>query len=154
MNPNSSFSELLSLFDVLSVKYLLVGGYALMNYTEPRYTKDLDIWVVSSPENAENVFAALLRFGAPLQGITKGDFSTPGMVYQMGRPPVRVDVLTSLTALEFSDCWERRVAGRFGEQAVGFISMEDLIVNKRAVGRLQDLADVERLEAARKQRGA
>ena len=154
MNPNSNFSELLSLFDGLEVKYLVVGGYALMQYTEPRYTKDIDLWVDATPENAAKVFQALMRFGAPLSGISAADFSTPGVFYQMGRPPVRVDVLTSLSGLHFPDCWERRVAGRFGTRDVWVIAIDDLIVNKRAVGRLQDLADVERLEEARRMRRA
>ncbi len=150
MNPNSNFSELLSLFGVLGVRYLVVGGYALMNYTEPRYTKDIDLWVDASTENSGRVFEALLRFGAPLKGVSAADFSTPGVFYQMGRPPVRVDVLTSLSGVNFADCWERRVTGRFGNRDVCVISIDDLILNKRAVGRLQDLADVERLEEARR----
>jgi hypothetical protein len=143
----------LSLLNDRNVKYLLVGGYALMHYTEPRYTKDFDLWIERTPENAAKVFEALLQFGAPLKGIAPSDFSTPGMVYQMGRPPVRVDVMTSVDALEFSECWDRRVAGHFGKRDVWVISMGDLIVNKRATGRLQDLADAERLEEARNQLG-
>jgi len=154
MSPNSNFSELLSLFDGLEVRYLVVGGYALMQYTEPRYTKDIDLWVDATPENAAKVFQALKQLGAPLSGITVADFSTSGVFYQMGRPPVRVDVLTSLSGLNFPDCWERRVAGRFGTRNVWVIAIDDLIVNKRTVGRLQDLADVERLEDVRKRRGA
>ena len=150
MNPNSNFSELLSLFDGMDVRYLVVGGYALMNYTEPRYTKDIDLWVDATAENSGRVFEALLRFGAPLKGISAADFATPGVFYQMGRPPVRVDVLTSLSGSVFADCWERRVTGRFGSRDVWVISIDDLILNKRAVGRLQDLADVERLEEARR----
>ena len=104
----------------------------------------------ATPDNGTKVFQALARFGAPLSGISAADFSTTGVFYQMGRPPVRVDVLTSLTALDFSECWERRVAGQFGSRNVWVISIDDLILNKRAVGRLQDLADVERLEEARR----
>ncbi|MFN0103698.1 MAG: nucleotidyltransferase [Bryobacteraceae bacterium] len=152
MNPNSNFSELLSLFEELGVRYLVVGGYALMNYTEPRYTKDIDLWIQATPENGARVFQALLRFGAPLAGIVADDFSTPGLIYQMGRPPIRVDVLTSLSGVEFLSCWERRATGRFGSRDVYVISIDDLIVNKRKVGRLQDLADVERLEATRREK--
>ncbi|MBI2689141.1 MAG: nucleotidyltransferase [Acidobacteria bacterium] len=149
MNPNSNFSELLRVFDDWGVKYLLVGGYALMHYTEPRYTKDIDLWVEASPENSAKVFRALAAFGAPLRGLTEAVFQTPDTIYQMGRPPLRVDVLTSLSGVAFADCWERRVPGCFAQQAVWVIALEDLIANKRAVGRTRDLADVEDLEAAR-----
>lgn len=149
MNLNSNWIELLNRFDASGVRYLIVGGYALMNYTEPRYTKDIDIWIDAAPDNAPKVFRALAEFGAPLNGIHPTLFAEPEIVYQMGRPPARVDILTSLTAVDFSDCWERRVAGRFGAREVFLISIDDLITNKKALGRLQDLADVEQLEAAR-----
>ncbi len=90
----SDFNDLLSGFDELGVKYLIVGGHAVMFYSEPRYTKDLDIWIEASPENASRVFRALAKFGAPLQGVSEADFAAPGSFYQLGRPPLRVDVLT------------------------------------------------------------
>jgi hypothetical protein len=89
---NSDFIELLKILESYQVKYLIIGGYAVMNYSEPRYTKDLDIWIEASSENANKIYAALIKFGAPLTGLAEKDFSEPGFFYQMGRPPVRVDI--------------------------------------------------------------
>jgi len=130
------------------VRYLVVGGYAVMEYTEPRYTKDLDLWVSPDRDNAERVYAALKQFGAPLTDITVKDFTNPVLVYHMGRPPVRVDILMGLTGLDFEPAWGNRVAGSYGEVATQFLSIEDLIINKRAAGRPQDLMDVENLHLA------
>src|SRR4051794_29299973 len=102
---NSDFKELLRLFNERDVRYLVVGGYAVMKYTEPRFTKDLDVWVEASVENARAVFAALREFGAPLSGIAPEDFAAEGCIYQMGRPPARVDVLTSIDGVRFADAW-------------------------------------------------
>ena len=93
MPTNSDFRELLSAFNDCQAKYLIIGGYAVMLYTEPRFTKDLDLWVEATEENGNRVYAALARFGAPLADVTAADFSRPGLFYQMGRPPVRVDNL-------------------------------------------------------------
>jgi hypothetical protein len=84
-------------------KYLVVGGYAVMLYTEPRYTKDLDIWIEATPDNAARVFRALAEFGAPLTGIRAEEFSAPDLVYQLGMPPARVDILTSITGVDFEE---------------------------------------------------
>jgi hypothetical protein len=151
MALNSDFSELLNLLNAAPVRYLVVGGYAVMEYTEPRYTKDLDIWVSPARDNAERVYATLKQFGAPLANITVEDFTNPDLVYHMGRPPVRVDILMGLTGLEFEPAWSRRVAGSYGEVAIHFLSIEDLIINKRAAGRPQDLLDVENLRLALQQ---
>src|SRR5712692_6136897 len=119
-----------------------------MLYTEPRFTKDLDIWVEATQENGRRVYAALARFGAPLAGVTPADFSQPGLFYQMGRPPVRVDILTSVTGLEFEEAWPKRVEKDFGGVRAFFLSREDLIRIKTALGRPQDLLDVEQLKKA------
>ena len=142
---NSNFKDLLSLFNGYQIKYLVVGGYAVIKYTEPRYTKDLDLWVKADQENAAAVFQALLEFGAPLEGMTKDDFAHEGYFYQMGIPPVRVDILMSIKGLTFKEAWTRRVAVDFDGILVPFISKQDLITTKRASGRPQDLIDVELL---------
>lgn len=144
---NSDFKDLLRLFNARSVRYLIVGGYAVMKYTEPRYTKDLDIWIECSSVNALAVFEALREFGAPLRDIRHEDFAVEGVIYQMGRPPVRVDVLTSLEGVRFDEAWSSRVVSDLGGVAAQIISREDLITNKRAVGRPQDLLDVALLES-------
>jgi hypothetical protein len=127
---------------------MIVGGYAVMLYTEPRYTKDLDIWVECSLDNAARVFRALVEFGAPLAGIHPEDFAAPDLIYQLGMPPSRVDILTSISGVDFEDAWLRKKEAEFGDIRTFFISLSDLLANKRATGRTTDLADCERLEEA------
>lgn len=119
-----------------------------MLYAEPRYTKALDIWVEPSPTNAEKVHLALAQFGAPMAGVTPQDFATEGLFYQMGRPPIRVDILTSIDGVSFDEAWPNRTIADFGGIPIPFIGLAELIRNKKATGRLQDLADAERLEDA------
>jgi len=142
------FKELLQALNDCQVEYLIVGGYAVMKYTEPRYTKDLDIWVHSSPQNAARLFEALAQFGAPLQndGITPETFSEPGIVYQIGVAPVRIDILTQITGLQFAAAWTNRIASTMFDVPIQFISLEDLIVNKQAAGRTTDLEHLQRLK--------
>ncbi len=145
MFVNSDFSDLLRLFNVHGVRYLVIGGYAVIQYAEPRYTKDLDIWISTDLDNAEAVYAALREFGAPLAGLTPADFAEEGYLYQMGVPPMRVDVLMGIPGLEFEHAWERRVEVDFDGLPVLFICREDLIAAKIASGRPQDVIDAEAL---------
>lgn len=149
MDANRDFSELLSGFNVAGVRYLVVGAHALAFHDEPRFTKDLDIWVESGVENATRVWGALHRFGAPLKGINKDDFSTEGIVYQMGVPPNRIDVLTGISGVRFEAAWKRRVKTSFGGVPIHILGRSDLIRNKRASGRPQDLLDVQSLTKRR-----
>jgi hypothetical protein len=145
---NSDFEDLLKLFNDRGVKYLVVGGHAVMAYSEPRYTKDLDLWIDASPENAELVFAVLSEFGAPLTGLTAADFAREGFFYQAGMPPLRVDILMSVDGLSFAEAWPNRQHLPVGTQQAWFIGRLDLIRNKRATGRHIDLHDAELLESA------
>jgi hypothetical protein len=138
-------TDLLNILNARDVRYLVVGGYAVMKYTEPRYTKDLDIWVDASEENAIAVFSALRAFGAPLTNLTPASFSREGSIYQMGRPPARVDVLTSIDGVSFSVAWGNRVDTDIGGVPTKVISRQDLVLNKRASGRPQDLLDLHNL---------
>lgn len=148
MFVNADFSDLLNLFKANNVKYLVIGGYAVVQYTEPRFTKDLDLWISTQPDNAEAVFKALKEFGAPLENMTPQDFSEEGYFYQMGIPPVRVDILMGIPGIQFDDAWERRVEVQFDDISVTIISKQDLILAKRAAGRPQDLLDADSLEQA------
>ena len=141
MFVNSDFSDLLNLFNANKVKYLIIGGYAFIQYAEPRYTKDLDIWISVDEANAVAVYKALKEFGAPLTGMTEADFSEDGYFYQMGRPPMRVDILMGIPGIEFAKAWQQRVEVDFDGLIVKFISREDLITAKKASGRPQDLID-------------
>jgi hypothetical protein len=142
---NSDFEELLKIFNDSDVKYLIVGGHAVMLYTEPRYTKDLDVWVEASAENAERVFRALASFGAPLAGLSPADFSREGFFYQMGMPPARLDILMSIDGVTFGEAWPNRTQAQFGSQPAWFIGRADLLKNKRASGRHIDLHDADLL---------
>ena len=113
MFVNSDFSDLLNLFNANNVKYLIIGGYAVIQYAEPRYTKDLDIWVSVDIDNAAVVYKALKEFGAPLVGLTEADFSEEGFFYQMGRPPMRVDILMGIPGVSFDQAWQQRRGSRF-----------------------------------------
>lgn len=146
MAVSSDFKELLRLLSDFQVEYLVVGGYAVIKYTEPRYTKDLDLWIRADSKNAAAVFRALTAFGAPLEGFTDDDFAHEGYFYQMGVAPVRVDILMSIPGLAFDDAWSRRVMVDFDGIPTWVISREDLIASKRMLGRAQDLVDVELLE--------
>lgn len=145
MLTNSEFKELLSLFERYKVRYLIVGGYAVMKYTEPRFTKDLDIWITTDPLNAVAVYSALKDFGSPLAGLDATDFGKTGYIYQMGRAPLRIDILMSIDGVEFEEAWKRRETVTMGGFELAFISKADLIRNKRASGRPQDMIDLEAL---------
>jgi hypothetical protein len=144
----SDFSDLLRLFENSEVRYLVVGGYAVMAYTEPRFTKDLDVWVDPTAGNAIKVFAALAQFGAPMAGFTAADFVTPDMVFQIGVAPVRIDILTGVTGVEFTDAWTGRERRPFLGDSVWFIGRDHLVRNKEASGRPRDLIDLEELRLA------
>lgn len=146
MNPD--FKEILSTFNQHAVKYLVVGAHAVMKYSEPRYTKDLDVWVEASEENAARVFKALRAFGAPLGKLSVNDFMTEGF-FQMGQPPVRIDILMSIDGVAFSDAWPNRQAGDFDGIPATFIGREELLRNKTAAGRPQDLIDVDSIRTPR-----
>jgi len=145
MFVNSDFSDLLRIFNDHNVRYLVIGGYAVVQYTEPRFTKDLDVLISTDRTNAESVFNALKEFGAPLAGLTPDDFAEEGFFFQMGVPPVRVDVIMGIPGVQFEECWNRRVEVDFEGLKVTFISKQDLIASKRAAGRPQDLIDADSL---------
>ena len=147
MAESLHFRELLLYLNDFEVQYLIVGGYAVMKYTEPRYTKDLDIWVERSHANSLRVFEALTQFGAPLKsdGITAETFTHDRMTYQIGIAPVRIDILTAITGVEFSDAWEKRVNGNIFGISTHFISLDKLILNKQATGRNSDLEQLKQL---------
>jgi len=146
MLTSPDFKELLSLFTAHKVRYLVVGGYAVMKYSEPRFTKDLDLWIAVDRSNAAAVFAALKEFGAPLAGLSEADFQEPGYVYQMGRAPLRVDILMSVEGVDFDQAWRKRVEVGIDGTSIPFIAKDDLIVAKRVAGRPQDLIDLQNLE--------
>jgi hypothetical protein len=143
MNPD--FVDLLRAFAAADVRFLVVGAYALALHGRPRATGDLDIWVEASPDNAPRIMRALAAFGAPLRDVSEADFSREGIVYQIGLPPGRIDILTQLTGVTFDEAWPDRVRGRFGDIDVDFIGRDAFVRNKKATGRARDLGDIEGL---------
>jgi len=145
------FKELLSVLNAYSVKYLVVGAYAVSIHAQPRATKDLDIWVKPDAANAKALYAALLQFGATLEGLTSSDFAECGPFFHMGREPIAVDILTELPGVDFDAAWERRVDDVIDTTSrlkATFISRADLVTAKLASGRSQDRADVDALRKA------
>lgn len=147
---NSDFNELLRIFNEKQVKYLVIGGYAVMKYAEPRFTKDLDILIWADPENAKLVYSALVEFGAPLSGLSEADFTKEDSFYQMGRPPARIDILMSIDGVQFESAWNNRVDSDIDGTPTHIISKQDLVIAKRAAGRPQDLIDIESLTLSEK----
>ncbi len=145
MRVNPDFRDLFAELNAAQAEYLVVGAHALAAHGHVRATKDLDVWVRCNTENAARVHAALGAFGAPLARLSVEDLATPGTVFQIGVPPVRVDILTSIDGVSFDEAWSARVSSRYGEAPIHVLSRDHLIQNKLASGRLQDLADVERL---------
>ena len=143
--------DLLSAFRAHGVKYLIVGGYAVIFHAQPRFTKDIDLFIKADHANARAVYAALAEFGAPIQGIRPEDFEDRSSFFRFGRDPHGFDVLPDIAGIDFDAAWERRVEAVV-DQASGltacFISSEDLIVAKLASGRPQDLADVDAIRRA------
>jgi len=145
MAVNPDFKDLFAAFNAAEVRYLVVGAYAVTFHARPRFTKDLDVWVDPEPQNAARVYQALTAFGAPLEGVSESDFADPDLVFQIGVAPNRIDVVMGIEGVEFPDAWPRRVETRYGPCAVHVISRQDLIANKRAVGRPRDQEDLRAL---------
>ena len=139
---NRDFVEMLSALSAENAEFLLVGAHALSVYGVPRATGDMNLWVRATAENAARVWRALEAFGAPLGELAAGDFARPETVVQFGVPPNRIDILTTLSGLEFEPTWRRRLSVRVETLDVPVLSKEDFIANKRAVGRPKDLSDI------------
>ncbi len=146
-NLNVDFRDLLLEFADGKVEFLIVGAFAVAFHGVPRATGDMDVFVKSSPENAQRVFDGLVRFGAPIAsaGVAPRDFEKPGIVYQIGHPPRRIDVLTEISGVSFDEAWAARRTVRFEGRDIHFIGREELLRNKKAAGRPKDLADLSRL---------
>ena len=140
------FLDLLTALNAADARYLLVGGHAVGFYGLPRATKDIDLWVEPSPQNAARVIASLRAFGAPLGGLSEHDLAGPGQGFRMGTPPFRIEILTEISGVAFADAWPRREQTHVDGILLPVIGRADLVDNKRAAGRKQDLADVEALE--------
>ena len=145
MEIQKDFKELLELLNAHDVEYIVVGGYALAFHGAPRFTGDIDLFVKPDVQNAKRILCALDEFGFGSLNLSQADFTSPDNVIQLGVPPVRVDIMTSLTGIPWDKARAGRTPGSYGGITVHFIGREDLIANKHALGRRKDLADIEAL---------
>ena len=144
MNPD--FVEMLSALSEVGADFMVVGAHAVAAHGHPRATGDLDIWIRPTDQNAHQVFDALKQFGAPISGLSLEDLSNPDTVFQIGVSPCRIDILTSITGVEFDQAWENKIEIQINDLTIFCIGKQDLIQNKNALGRPQDLADVSSLQ--------
>ncbi|MBE9510892.1 MAG: hypothetical protein IMY71_08455 [Bacteroidetes bacterium] len=145
MEVQPDFKDLLGLFNAYKVEYMIVGGYALAYHGAPRYTGDIDIYVKPDSQNAELIMKALVEFGFSSVGLTVEDFENPDKVIQLGVPPVRVDIITSISGVSWKDAYSGYVDGKYGDVPVKYIGLNEFIINKRTTGRKKDLSDLEAL---------
>lgn len=146
MPVNPDFRDLFVALNAEQAEFLIVGGYALAVHGYPRFTKDLDVWIHATVENASKVWAALEAFGAPFGDLTPSDLSTSGIVFQMGLPPNRIDIITDIDGVSFSEAWAHRLCSAYGDQPVTVIGLAELIRNKKSTGRPQDALDAKLLQ--------
>ena len=145
MEVQPDFKDLLRLCNVHKVEYMIVGGYALAYHGAPRYTGDIDIYVKPDSQNAEQIMKALADFGFGSVGLTVEDFENPDNVIQLGVPPVRVDIITSISGILWKDASLGCIDGKYGDVPVKYIGLNEFIINKRTIGRKKDLSDLEAL---------
>ena len=150
MRIEKDYRDFLKLLGEKKAKYLIVGGFAYSYYAEPRYTKDIDILVEATEENGARVAAAIAEFWGMKPGVKPADFLRPDLIVQLGFAPVRIDLITACSGIEFRSAWKKRTRARYGDVDVFFISLDDLIKNKKAVGRDRDQLDVKYLERVKK----
>ncbi|MBI2082265.1 MAG: hypothetical protein HYT76_01725 [Deltaproteobacteria bacterium] len=150
MPINKDFEELFHHLNTAGAEYIVVGAYAVIYHTEPRYTKDIDIWINPDPRNAVKVYEALKKFGAPLRDLTPQDLSNPKMVYQVGIEPNRIDILMGIGTLPFKEAWKKRCEDHYGSEKIFVLGLGETIRAKKEAGRPHDERDLEILEQAKK----
>ena len=146
MSHNEDFKDLFKLLNEEHVDYLIVGAHAVIYYTEPRYTKDMDVWVAPTKDNAKRIWKALAQFGAPLVNISIDDFTNEDLVYQIGVAPNRIDILMGISGIEFKEANKSRVKSTYAGETIYLLSRIDLIKAKRASNRKHDQLDLEKLQ--------
>jgi len=145
MKVNKDFEEFFELLNKNKVSYLIVGGYAYAIHAEPRFTKDLDIFIKRDKDNAQKIIKTLDDFGFASLELSEADFLKPNQIIQLGNPPFRIDILTSISGVEFADAWDNKVIGKYGVHEVFFIGKEEFRKNKKATGRKSDLVDLDKI---------
>ncbi len=145
MNISLDYKDLFRILNKHKVKYLVIGAYAVAFYTEPRFTKDLDIWVSNEKKNAHRIYKALINFGAPLSNVSEADFTNKKLIYQIGIAPIRIDILMGISGVKFESAWKNRKISRYGGISINILGIKELIRSKKATKREQDLLDVKKL---------
>lgn len=149
---SKDYKELFETLNAYKIRYLVVGAYAVMAYAPPRYTKDIDVWIIPELNDAEKVYQALEDFGAPLHGMSPEDFRDKSMVFQMGVAPVRIDIMMGVPGLSFKKTWKNRKRGAYGGVPINILGLSDIMAAKKKAGRAHDLVDLENLMARAKRR--
>ena len=143
---SQDYEDLFKRLNAHHIKYLVVGAHAVIFYTKPRFTKDLDVWIPPELNDPKKVYAALKEYGAPLKGVSPKDFAEKQMIYQIGVAPVRIDILMSIPGVSAKSAWGNRQKSRYGKANVFILSKEELVSAKKEVGRPEDLMDLRKLE--------
>ncbi len=150
MKLSPDYKDLFKIFNKYKVKYLVVGAYAVIYYTEPRFTKDIDLLVEPEVKNAEKVYKALSKFGAPLNNIKIKDFINKDLIYQIGVAPIRIDIIMKLPGVKFRNAWKRRKQTLYDKVRINIIDIRDLINAKEKIKRPQDILDLKKLKKKKK----
>ena len=145
MAISSDYEDLFRTLNRHKVRYLVIGAYAVAFYTEPRYTKDLDIWANNDITNARRLHKALTDFGAPLKGMSVKDFTNKKTIYQIGVAPVRIDILMRVSGIKFENAWKNRKRTRYGSVSINILGIKELIYSKKKTGREHDISDMKKL---------
>ena len=145
MDISLDYKDLFRILNRHKVKYLVIGAYAVAFYAEPRYTKDIDIWVSNDTANIGRLYKALVDFGAPLKGVSAADFANKKMIYQIGVAPVRIDILMGVSEIKFENAWKNRKKSKYGGIAINILGVKELIYSKKKAGREHDISDIKKL---------
>lgn len=150
MEVSPDYEDLFKVLNACKIKYLVVGGYAAIYHTVPRFTKDMDVWISTDANPPDVIFHALKKFGAPLRGFQPDDFLDKKLIYQIGVPPVRIDIMMSVPGLQFQSAWKNRRRDKYGRTPIWLLGLDDLIHAKKEAGRPQDLLDLKKLSRRKK----
>ena len=145
MELSQDYEDLFRVLNAYKIKYLVVGAHAVIFYSEPRFTKDLDIWVSPDMNDPADMYDALRAFGAPMKGVTPRHFLDKTLILQIGVAPIRIDVMMNIPGVRFRTAWQNKRSSRYGKERIYLLSIRDLIKAKRKAGRLQDKIDLEKL---------
>lgn len=152
MQVSLDYEDLFRTLNGYNIRYLVVGGYAVMFHSEPRYTKDIDVWVIPEMNVAEKVYDALKKFGAPLVGMSPEDFNDKKMIFQIGVAPVRIDIMVDVPGVSFESAWKNRKKVKYGNTSINVLGLAELVKAKKTANRTQDKLDLEKLLDDRRRR--